>query len=585
MTLDQGRLRRDWIQTNLKIMDRHARISPLNLNVGQLMFFDVMDRIRKAKQPVRIVLLKPRRVGWTTASCADAFFESWSIQNWRSMVVSVDADSTENVFRMIHLFNEELAEDLRRPMDATNRKEIIFSAPHRSSLLAQTAGKVALGRSYEARHLLCSEVAYWADAENQLASLYQIVPLEEGTTIILESTANGQGGSFYDTFWQAVDHYKQNKGQLDGAFVPVFFPWYKFPEYSLPVRGEFKKTEEELDLVRRYKITDNQLNWRRAKLGEINGDMELFARDYPSSARDAFRTSGNPVFTPDQVDYQASTVSLNPRRCLIIKESGSYRPMDVDQWLNCWFIRELPRSDEEYVIGCDTMEARLSDVQNVKSKLDYDALAVLKRATGDVVAIWHGRMDQTELAKQAFNGCKFYGDAWFIPEIPNAMITLAYFKDHGYQNIYNRSVHDDTFVEQDSEVLGWRTTTTSRPWLVNNLQGACNDRSINMGFEQAVGEMRTFIRDKSGKAIHMAGEHDDILFAIMLALQGHLKLPYQDAVYHRDRTGEFMKKGENNLDKDRVSSIGYSGSVDRYDPEIDDDNDEKWSGGDQIETV
>ena len=57
-----------------------------------------------------------------------------------------------------------------------------------------------------------------------MTGLGQSVPYAHGSIIIIESTANGVGGWFYDEWSKAV--------QGKTVFVPMFFPWYKHPGYS-----------------------------------------------------------------------------------------------------------------------------------------------------------------------------------------------------------------------------------------------------------------------------------------------------------------------------------------------------------------
>jgi hypothetical protein len=52
--------------------------------------------------------------------------------------------------------------------------------------------------------------------------------------------------------------------------------------------------------------------------------------------------------------------------------------------------------------------------------------------------------------------------------------------------------------------------------------------------------MRQFIYDKTGKPIHGAGKHDDLIFAAMIALQVHLRSPFKAIPYQYSSTGGGM---------------------------------------------
>jgi hypothetical protein len=550
-----GRL--NWISQNLKIIDKSGHLVPLVANDGQLMFYNSINVQREKKLPVRIVLLKPRQVGWTTWSEAEGFTDVYHIPNWNAMAVSLDSDSTDEVFGMTKRFHDEMPSP--RPTDISRRKEIVFSKPHRSRFLSQTAGKVGVGRSFRSQFLHCSEVAFWQNAKEQLAGLYQIVPDKEGTVIVLESTANGVGGAFYDTFWEAVERRKKNPEDWRG-FVHVFFPWYRFPEYSTPLPTGFTMDSEEKQIQEDYKLTKEQIYWRRLKIDQMNGDVNLFKQEYPATALEAFQASGNPVFTQQMIRFQAARVAPTPRCCVFTKSGVQ----NVKRKIDCWQVAYLPKENHQYALGIDTMEGRLSDMKDPKSNPDYDGMAIMDRTDGVIAAIWHGRGNQADLADQALLGANLYNEAWVAPEIPHSMVVLNKFKEAGYQNIYNRQIHDERITVSDSENLGWRTTLITRGYMVNDFITAMRDAALTVMFSDLIDEMKTFIKDKQGKPIHMAGKHDDILFAAMIALQVHLRCPFEAQAYQHSHIVNIEPE------KDKEETLVRVGAVDDGEDEEDD---------------
>jgi len=537
-----------WIQRNLKIIDKFGNLVDLGPNIGQLMLAKAIMRQRMAGLPVRIVLLKPRQVGWSTWSEAEAFYFINKNPNRTALVVSADLDSTNLVFNMTKLYQDQMPEDIRLPTKASTRKEIVFAAPHRSKFLTQTAGKDVLGRGGTVHFFHASEVAFWPKAKQGMAAVLQMVPAKPDTTVILESTANGVGGAFYDIFQQAVDR-RRSSMSLEG-YIPVFFPWYKFPEYQSGVPRGFHLEQDESELKNEFGLSNEQVFWRRLKVQELGGDESLFRQEYPATHIEAFQTSGNPVFTPGMIHFQKAFIESG--RSIVFNGDEIE---DVPRSFNCWKIINPVEEGHQYCMGIDTMEARLSDVQDPKSRLDCDGAVVLDRSTGKAVAIWHGRGDQGELGNQCLWCANHYNEAWVAPEIPQSMTLLKVFKDAGYNNIYNREVHDQRIVTQESENLGWRTDLITRNWLVNDFLVACRESSVKCVFKEIVEEMETFIRDKMGKAVHQPGKHDDLLFGLMIALQVHLRCPLGSMPYKEDYTGEDDDEGQ-------VESVSRSGYVD-----------------------
>lgn len=556
-----------WIRNNLRIITKDGRLTQLNPNVCQMSQHNSVQLQRERGLPVRELLLKARQWGGTTWITAEGFYEIDHNSNWNAMAVSVDADSTDHIFRIIRLYHDELPRGIRKATDNTNRKEIIYSRPHRSRFLSQTAGKTSLGRSFTCQYLHCSEVAFWENAELLMSGLEQIVPYKPGTTIIQETTANMQGGYFYNIFSDAVDRRKRYPDDYAG-WMPVFMPWYKFPEYAVDPPAGFGFSKEERSIQKRFDLTEAQLYWRRLKLDSLNGDVSLLAREYPATWREAFQQSGNPVFPAELIAYQDSTVK-EAKRYLFDETSGVPAPELTDELTNCWFILQMPKEDHDYAVGIDTKEGRLSDVNNPKSKTDRDGVAILDRNTGEYVAIYIGQSDQKELAVQALRACVFYNEAYVAPEIPQSMILLNYFREHGYPNVYNRQRHEDHETETESEVLGWRTTGITRKWLVDDFIVACKD-SVRVCFQQVVDEMRTFVRTGNGRPDHLPGEHDDLLFAAMIAYQAHKRCPMGQRALKITHTG-----GPSPEHEDSDNDLARVGAVDDWVPGEDDDEEEE----------
>jgi len=326
-------------------------------------------------------------------------------------------------------------------------------------------------------------------------------------------------------------------------------------------------SEEEQGIQDRHSLTLEQMSWRRwAIKNKCQSDVSLFRQEYPATWQEAFQATGNAVFTNEMIDYQESYAVKTPRHCVFTGDLAHIAVEDVDRVFNCWQIKQMPRNGHQYAMGIDTMEGRLSDIQNVKSKLDCDAAAILDRTTGDFVAIYHGRGSQIDFAHQCLLGAKLYNEAWAAPEIPAGMLLLNAFKEAGYRKIYNRQIHDERLVVEESENLGWRTTLITRRWLVDDFTGCLRDKAIRVGFGVFIDQMRTFVRDTNGKPIHRPDKHDDVLFSGMIAVQVHKRCPLDIRPYPNDHTGESIEP-----EKDR--SLAYVGAIDTFEPGEEDDYD------------
>ncbi len=253
-----------WQQGFLKIVDKQGQLVPLKHNIAQLKVQHEMKKQISRNLPVMLIILKARQEGVSTYIEACIFEHINRKPNRHGCIVSADKDATAKVFRMCQTFQEEMPEGYRRELAKSNIKEIIYKPPHRSSMLCQTAGKRVLGRGGTTQYVHATEVAFWANAKTQLLGLLQEVPEDPDTMVIQETTANGVGGAFYETYWAAVERLRNNPEDYAG-YIPIFLPWQIFPEYQTPLPAEFKgvlNLESEVDEYFKERIM-GLLNIRR----------------------------------------------------------------------------------------------------------------------------------------------------------------------------------------------------------------------------------------------------------------------------------------------------------------------------------
>lgn len=538
----------NWCVYNLKIIDMRGKLIGLDLNDAQLRVHATLEIQRRAGLPVRAIILKARREGVSTYVEARFFYWLNMLANRFACVASADIDGSDKIFGMTKLFQKQMPDAIKRETEYSSRKEITFADPHRSKMLVQTAGKQVLGRGGLTHFFHCSEFAFWEDARTQFGGAAQEVPDYPDTEIIIESTANGMGNAFHDMYERAVFDWNETKDPNN--YLPIFLPWYLFKEYRKKPSTGFVPDEHEELLAKRHNLDIEQIYWRRwAIKNKCQNDEELFRQEYPSSWQEAFTTSGNPVFKDETINYQSVRTIKEPK---LLMFTGSCRDdinvQYVNRSLNCWQVKEFPRKNGQYTIGIDTMEGRISDASDEKSQLDYHGVSVFDRDKNEVVAIYKGRGAQHELGLQCLLAARYFNDAWVIPEIPNGMVLLQIFKNDGYSNIFSRIIHEEQFVEKDSEELGWRTTLVTRKWLVDDFITLVTDpEPILLNFADIVEEMRWFVKDKNGKPIHSSGKHDDLLFSTMLAVQGHKKCPLS-LTFDKTGTSHIMTgKGINKL--------------------------------------
>ncbi|KKK57166.1 hypothetical protein LCGC14_3057220, partial [marine sediment metagenome] len=303
----------------------------------------------------------------------------------------------------------------------------------------------------------------------------------------------------------------------------------------------------------KHSLAIEQLAWRKwAIKNKCQGDEDLFKQEYPATPLEAFRHAGNPVFGAGILHDQEKSL-VDVKYGVFVRSKGVTTFEEVDRKINCWQVHSL-NNDGQFTIGCDTMEGKSLDTSDKKSKVDNHGMAVFNR-NGEFVAAYKGQGDQIDVAEQLLSAALYYNTAFVAPELPNGMVVLQKLKDYGYPNIYNRQTHDETLSVENSDNLGWRTTLVTRKWLVDGMIQILRD-GVKVRCPWIYDEMTTFIKDKTGKAVHNTGKHDDVLFAAMIAVQLHLRTP-MDEIYPFETTGEEEDQARDYNNLSVIGAIDY----------------------------
>lgn len=278
----------------LKIKTKAGAIVPFVFNKAQLYIHSRLEAQKAEIGMVRALILKGRQQGASTY-IGGRFYHKSSLRSGVSVfILTHEQAATDNLFGMVVRYHDHTP--LKPSTGAANAKELLFNKLD-SGYSVATAGQKAAGRSKTAQLFHGSEVAFWPNAKDHFASSVQTIPDLPGTEIILESTANGVGGEFHER-WQ-----KAEAGI--GDYIAIFVPWFWEEGYSRVVPVGFAlntaKSEEsdlsEFDYYELWKqagMTMGHMVWRRAKIEELG--EELFKQEYPTTADEAFQTTGHDSF-------------------------------------------------------------------------------------------------------------------------------------------------------------------------------------------------------------------------------------------------------------------------------------------------
>ena len=118
----------------------------------------------------------------------------------------------------------------------------------------------------------------------------QAISEEPDTEVYLESTAFGNTGYFAEQ-WEKASFPNEEENPFGNGYIRVFIPWFWEPSYRTQVTANFELTAEEVEYKDLHGLDNEQMQWRRKKIAEVNGDINRFCRDYPATPEEAFNAS------------------------------------------------------------------------------------------------------------------------------------------------------------------------------------------------------------------------------------------------------------------------------------------------------
>jgi hypothetical protein len=331
-----------------------------------------------------------------------------------------------------------------------------------------------------------SECAFMKD-QSKLNATLQAVPIQTGK-VTIETTPNGMGNHFYD-MWS----------DTDSVYSKLFFPWYLYPDYALPVHSKIELSDEEKIFVAKakklfnVKITPEQIMFRRFKKSELrlgNGDGKrvTFEQEYPEDDQTCFLASGNAV-----IDLMVVKDMIN----------NAQKPVTDKGWLKVF---DPYQKNTLYCMGADTSEGVGGD---------FSVGVVMDIKKRKVVAKIRGQWKPSEFAKKLYDlGEMYKANTGQWPELAvernnhGHAVILALSEIHNYPNMYQ---HTD-------EKLGWKTDSITRPIMLNTFINAVDERQIEIHDLDILNECLSFINNE-GKLEASEGKHDDCIIASSICLQ------------------------------------------------------------------
>lgn len=281
-------------EKNLKIVPKDGGIVPFVLNKAQRYIHETLEKQKKEKGYVRALVVKARQQGCSTYIAGRYYWQVTKRHGVNAFILSHAQDTTKKLFRITRGYHDKCDPNLKQRTNASSASHLEFAALD-STYTVGTAGSVEVGRGSTIHYFHGSEVAFWPNADMHFMGVMQSIPdgkLATGSEVVLESTANGINGKFYDLVQDALNG--------KGEYIVIFTPWYWQDEYStLPPVG-WTVPEDSENLQKIYELTDGQMYWRQNKIQQLGSEWR-FKQEYPSTIDEAFQTSGDESFLSPQL--------------------------------------------------------------------------------------------------------------------------------------------------------------------------------------------------------------------------------------------------------------------------------------------
>ena len=522
-----------WAFSFVRIKDKlGAEDIPFRLNRPQRRILGMLEDMRTAGKPIRLILLKARQWGGSTlVQIYMAWIQLVHCRNWNSVICAHLKESAANIKGM---YSKLLANYPDWLLDGEKPKFKPFERMANTSVIAGRECRITIGsaesqesvRGIDAAMAHLSEVAFWRNSrmkspEQVMRSICGSIMLLPCSMVVMESTANGTGSYFHQECERA------KRGESDKQFA--FVPWFEIEMYPLPIDDHDSfigsLTDYERMLWHRG-ATLEAIAWYRQKRKEYARHADMMA-EYPSDDIEAFCYSGERVFDPTLVEklrrcccpprFEGDIHGKEPTGKQSLQEIElETRPEGP---LKIW---EYPAKE------CEMRDRYLAvvDIGGRSDSSDYSVIAVFDRywmldgGPAEVVAQWRGHIDHDLLAWKSAQIAAYYQNALLVIE-SNTLETEHDDSEHSayildtlsqyYNNLYARQSPPDSIGQKPPSRWGFHMNRATKALVIDAQKNALREGSYIEHDTQACYEHDVYERKPNGSYGAMEGHHDDIL--------------------------------------------------------------------------
>lgn len=236
----------------------------------------------------RNAILKARQKGFSTLIQILALDQCLFNNHFTSNVIADTLQAAKKLFRKAAFAYDQLPQEIRdrRPLKSRSNTEMVWENGS-----AFAVGTSARGGTVHLLHV--SEMGkiarkYPEKAREIVTGAFEAVPLDG--IIVVESTAEGNGGEFFDMCETGRKKKEAGEPLTELDFKLHFFPWFNSAEYRLAADHVNISTADDkyfrhVETTCGVKLDTPQRTWYIKKREVLGRDMK---REYPASIKEAF---------------------------------------------------------------------------------------------------------------------------------------------------------------------------------------------------------------------------------------------------------------------------------------------------------
>lgn len=498
----------------MKIMYRKGGVGPFVPNREQNDFYDKIIKTAMRGEPIRLILLKGRQIGMSTATAALVYAIVSLAVGMNALTAAHEEPSSRHIWSIYQRFKRHDPRGDGRPkVTKDSHKEMVFGEIE-SSIGVNVADE-EIGRAKTLHIFHGSEVAMWkGDVEAALSNLMSTFDYETPHTIIILESTGKSGTEFERRFREADDN-------PEGEWKAVFYPWFwdetKYIEPNEYEYADLLGTDDpdERELLRmeiepgKY-VQPGHLKWRRKTIRDVyGGNVHLFKINNPATVNEAFDAKSTGFFNSDALAYLRKRAG---------SPEGEYR-FELSSDLK-WYRRyrqpegvriyRAPDSAHEYVLSAD---AGLG-----KSGVAESALTVIDAETGALAASWAEKINPHSFADICAAIGYYYNTALLVPENNNHGKTLC---ERLHTEIRYPKIHRSETVgmvwKNSTEAIGFKTDASTKPLILDKLARLIIEQRIDIPDVAIIDQMARFSMTSSGRLARKRS-NDDLVMALAIGV-------------------------------------------------------------------